>query len=321
MRHEQNKQGENIDMNFEVFVEIYLEEVRTKIKLKSFVNKKSIMEKHILPYFEGKNMREITPEEIEKWQNKMAETIDPKTGRAYTKSYIKTMHGHMRAIMNYYKFSESPSEPEATGEKWIMAWDDELEIWKPDRYMRFAEAMMEKPLFFYVFEILYWCGLRDGEILALAPDDIDFEKKEISISKTFQSLNEKEYIMSCKSMGNKRTVSMPDFVCNEMKDYMDYIYKTEVNGRLFPISKNELIYALKKGSAKAGLPEIETDGLRNSHISLLLVQGFSPDAVAERTGVGFNGCIKPGDNNNRFLQEEIADKLNSIKKGWLEYEE
>ena len=225
MRHEQNKQGENIDMNFEVFVEIYLEEVRTKIKLKSFVNKKRIMEKHILPYFEGKNMREITPEEIEKWQNKMAETIDPKTGRAYTKSYIKTMHGHMRAIMNYYKFSESPSEPEATGEKWIMAWDDELEIWKPDRYMRFAEAMMEKPLFFYVFEILYWCGLRDGEILALAPDDIDFEKKEISISKTFQSLNEKEYIMSCKSMGNKRTVSMPDFVCNEMKDYMDYIYK------------------------------------------------------------------------------------------------
>ena len=66
MRHEQNKQGENIDMNFEVFVEIYLEEVRTKIKLKSFVNKKSIMEKHILPYFEGKNMRAITPEASEK---------------------------------------------------------------------------------------------------------------------------------------------------------------------------------------------------------------------------------------------------------------
>ena len=37
--------------------------------------------------------------------------------------------------------------------------------------------MMDKPLSFYAFEMLYWCGIREGELLALTPADFDFEKK------------------------------------------------------------------------------------------------------------------------------------------------
>ena len=36
---------------------------------------------------------------------------------------------------------------------------------------------MDKPVSFYAFEMLYWCGIREGELLALTAADFDFEKE------------------------------------------------------------------------------------------------------------------------------------------------
>ena len=54
--------------------------------------------------------------------------------------------------------------------------------------------MMDKPLSFYAFEMLYWCGIREGELLALTPADFDFEKCTVSITKSYQRLNGQEFI-------------------------------------------------------------------------------------------------------------------------------
>ena len=44
-------------------------------------------------------------------------------------------------------------------------------FWTREEYTKFSEAMMDKPLSFYAFEVLYWCGIREGELLALTPAD------------------------------------------------------------------------------------------------------------------------------------------------------
>ena len=49
-------------------------------------------------------------------------------------------------------------------------------FWTREEYARFSEAMMDKPVSFYAFEMLYWCGIREGELLALTPADFDFKK-------------------------------------------------------------------------------------------------------------------------------------------------
>ena len=48
--------------------------------------------------------------------------------------------------------------------------------------------MMDKPLSYYAFEMLYWCGVREGELLALTPGDFDFEKQTVTISKSYQRI-------------------------------------------------------------------------------------------------------------------------------------
>ena len=38
-------------------------------------------------------------------------------------------------------------------------------FWTKEEYLKFADVMMDKPVSYYAFEILYWCGLRMGELL------------------------------------------------------------------------------------------------------------------------------------------------------------
>ena len=38
---------------------------------------------------------------------------------------------------------------------------------------------------YVIFEILFWTGCRVGELLALIPNDIDFDNNQIHISKTY----------------------------------------------------------------------------------------------------------------------------------------
>lgn len=63
----------------------------------------------------------------------------------------------------------------------------EMTFWTSEEYPKFSEAIMDKPLSFYAFEMLYWCGIRKGELLALTPSDFDFEKMTVSITKAYRN--------------------------------------------------------------------------------------------------------------------------------------
>lgn len=67
----------------------------------------------------------------------------------------------------------------------------EMLFWTKEEYLQFAEAMMDKPLSYYAFEMLYWCGIREGELLALTPADFDFEAETVRINKSYQRLKGK----------------------------------------------------------------------------------------------------------------------------------
>ena len=90
-----------------------------------------------------------------------------------------------------------------------------MRFWTKDEYLRFSHAMMDKPLSYYAFEMLYWCGIREGELLALTPADFDFGKCTVSISKSYQRLHGKDVITTPKTRKSCRTIRMPEFY--EMK--------------------------------------------------------------------------------------------------------
>ena len=40
--------------------------------------------------------------------------------------------------------------------------------------------MMDKPLWDDAFQLLYWCGIRSGELLALTPADFNFKQNVLT---------------------------------------------------------------------------------------------------------------------------------------------
>lgn len=70
---------------------------------------------------------------------------------------------------------------------------------------------MDRPIFYYAFEVLYWCGIREGELLALTPVDFDFEKQTLRIDKNFQRIGKRDVIQTTKTKYNNRTIKIPKF--------------------------------------------------------------------------------------------------------------
>ena len=136
--------------------------------------------------------------------------------------------------------------------------------------MRFAEAKMEEPMHYYAFELLYWCGIREGELLALTPSDFDFNKRTLRINKSYQRINGRDIITEPKTPKSNRVIKIPSFLCDEMQDYIGMLYGAEKDTRLFPISKTALYRAMKTGCEKAEVKKIRIHDLRHSHVSLLI---------------------------------------------------
>lgn len=63
---------------------------------------------------------------------------------------------------------------------------EEMQFLTKEEYQKFAIAILDKPISYYAFEMLYWCGIREGELLALTPGDFDFKNNTVSINKSYQ---------------------------------------------------------------------------------------------------------------------------------------
>ena len=141
---------------------------------------------------------------------------------------------------------------------------EEMLFWTKEEYLKFADVIKDKPQSYYAFEILYWCGIRVGELLALTMNDFDLEMKILTINKSYQRLEGKDVITSPKTAKSNRVISMPDFLVSEMRDYMNMHYKCKPTNRLFQVTKSFLHHEMDRGSKGSGVKRITIHDLRHS---------------------------------------------------------
>ena len=306
----------DMDMTFAAFTELYEKDIKPRLKENTWLTKEHIIKTKILPYFGQKVISEITTRDVIAWQNELLAYRDEKN-QPYSQTYLKTVHNQLSAIFNhavrYYDLRSNPaSNAGSIGEKD----GGKISFWTQEEYKRFAEEMMDKPVSFYAFEMLYWCGIRVGELLALTPADFDFASGTVTISKSYQRLHGEDVITSSKTKKSKRTIKMPDFLCEEMQDYMKMLYGLGKRDRIFSITKSYLYHEMERGTKAAGVKRIRIHDLRHSHISLLIDMGFSAVAIADRVGHESIEITYRYAHLFPSKQTEMADKLNDFKKGW-----
>ena len=280
----------DVNMTFESFVALYERDIKPKLKLNTWLTKESIIKKKILPYFAKRKLSEITAKDIICWQNEVREMTDCH-GKPLSKTYLKTVHNQLSAIFNhaarFYGLNLNPARQAGN-----MGAEERKEMlfWTREEYTKFSEAMMDKTLSFYAFEVLYWCGIREGELLALTPADFDFEKRTLTINKSYQRINKQDVITTPKTPKSNRVIQMPQFLCDELQHR-----------------------EMDRGCKQTGVKRIRIHDLRHSHISLLIDMGFTALAIAERVGHESIDITYRYAHLFPTRQVEMADKLDSLK--------
>jgi integrase len=304
------KTAADLSMSFESFTEVYFNDMRNRIREYTWQTKENIIRTKLIPFFGKKKMSEIQTRDVIAWQNEMLAHRDAK-GKGYSDTYLKTMHNQLSAVLNhavrhYELKSNAASKVGPIGKKEAK----EMLFWTKAEYVKFADAMMDKPLSYYAFEILYWCGLRLGELLALTPADFDFEKETVSVTKSYQRLRGRDVVTEPKTQKSNRVISMPTFLCEEIQEYLNMIYRVQPTDRIFTVTKSYLHHEMDRGSKASGVKRIRVHDIRHSHVSLLIEMGFSALAIADRVGHESIDITYRYAHLFPTKQTEIANKLN-----------
>ena len=309
------KQEASLDMLFIDFVEVYAEDMKPRLKYNTWLTKEHIIKTKLLPYFGNKKMNEIKAADVVRWQNEMMSFRD-EDGNGYSKVYLKTLQSQLSAIFNHgirlYELKENPVRKAGSmgGER-----RKEMLVWTKEEYKKFSEAIIDKPQAYYAFEVLFWTGLRVGELLALTPADIDFSAKTISVTKSYQRIKGEDYITDPKTEKSNRTVSIPDFLCEELQEYLAMLYGFKDDDRMFQITKSFLHHEMIRGSEKAGVKRIRIHDIRHSHVSMLIDMGFSAVDIAGRMGHESIDITLHYAHMFPSAQKDMAEKLNMERVG------
>lgn len=313
------KESKNLNMLFKNFVELYLKDCSQRIKLNTLQTKEYIIESKILPYLAEKKINEIKASDIIEWQNIMLAYRNDK-GEPFSPCYLKTLHNQLSSIFNHaVRFYDLQNNPARIVGNMGKEKGKEIMFWTKEEYLKFSESMMNKDISFHAFEILYWCGLRLGELLALTSKDFNFDKETITISKSYQRIKGEDITTSPKTEKSNRIVVMPHFLAEEMKDYINRLYGCKGGDRLFPISKSYLHHEMERGCKETGVKKIRIHGLRHSHVSLLIEMGFDAVAIADRVGHESIDITYRYAHLFPSKQGKIATGLN-IERGEIHYE-
>lgn len=274
------KQSANPDMTFQNLYEIYMEDMAARLKQSTLLTKKTVLQTHILPFFGNKPINEIKASDVRRWQAKLMSSPNN-----YSQTYLKKINTELNSIINYAKrFYDLNTNPCGKAGTIGKAKAEEMDYWTYDEYITFREGIKDKPLSYICFEVLYWTGIREGELLALSPADIDLDNKIISINRTYQRIGGKDVFTSPKTRKSKRKIPIPDFLCQELSDYIQSRYMLDTDERLFPVTKSYLSHEMIRGCKNTGVKKIRIHDIRHSHASLLINQGCDALMLADRLG-------------------------------------
>lgn len=305
-------QQADFNMLFEDFIKIYYADMETRLREHTMRTKKYLIDLKLLPYFGKMKLNEIKAADIRKWQNELMQ-------QGYAPTYLRTINNQLAAIFNYaVKYYDLPNNPCRKAGSMGKGKADEMQFWTKEEFEQFIDVVMNKQQSYMAFMTLFWTGMRMGELLALVVSDVDFQKRTISITKSYQRMGGRDVITEPKTSKSKRVITIPQFLAIDLQDYLNSMYGVQDEDRLFPITKYYLEHEMERGIKRSGVKRIRIHDLRHSHASMLVEMGFSPLEIAERLG---HEKIETTLNTYSHLypnkQEQLADKLDKQYKEGL----
>lgn len=124
---------------------------------------------------------------------------------------------------------------------------DEMSFWTKEEFNAFADCVIDKRESWPAFQILFWIGMQIGELLALEINDANLQTGVISVTKSYQHLRGKDIITPSKTPKSIRDITIPEFLTEDIRDYLEDRYEPGPDEPLIPVTKTFLEKALQRG--------------------------------------------------------------------------
>lgn len=305
--------------------QLYYDDRKDRIKQRSLSDFSYTYHKMLQPYWGTVKLSDITQAKVKEWQKHLlsltysATEGDKKIERRYSNEYMKTAQTLLKTLFNHavilgYELPSSVIMFRLAVNK--QERKKEMQFWHPEEFSAFIEVV-DDPQDAALFNILYWCGLRIGEVLALRWADINFHTQMIRVNKTYDQKN--RIFTAPKTQNSYRSVMMPRKCLEAVQRWHDVVnYYGEdkeqhiIFGVLQPMDDNTIRRHKEKYCKIAGVKNIRIHDFRHSHVSLLINQGFSAFDIAKRLGHTVEMV------NNRYghwfndSQRKMIEKLDQI---------
>ena len=122
------------------------DDVKPGMKRSTWLTKETIIWSKIISYLGQRKVSEITAKDVIDWQNTIRK-LKNKAGKPISPTYLKTIHGQLSAIFNHaMKFYDLAANPAQKAGTMGAEESKEMEFWTKEEYLKFSEAMMDKPL-------------------------------------------------------------------------------------------------------------------------------------------------------------------------------
>lgn len=307
------------DMLFREMADIYIADCAKRLKQSTTYEKKSHIKHILVPYFGGLKINQITPIIVRNWQN------DKMIGK-YKYSTMRIYSALLSSVFTFaVKFYGLTRNPVRTAGAISVAKNsvklgpndenENLRIWTKEQFEWFLSKIKNNSVDHTIYLILFYAGLRRGEVTALRLKDIDMEKNVIHVRQNKVVYpGHPDNIQTPKTASSVRTVTMPGKVMSEIKAYVDKLYKPEPDDLIFAVNPIAFSSKFRNAQIKMGItPRIRLHDLRHSHASLLIELGFSIQAVADRLGhANADQVIRTYGHLYPAKRDEIAEALNNL---------
>lgn len=278
------KQAAQPSMPFKTLSDLYLEDKQAHTKKITYETKKNRIDTWILPYFNTQPINEISAPDIRKWQATLKESKNA-NNEPLSAGYMQNLVMELSSIFNFavrfYGLAVNPCHiaGNTVGKK-----TRSLNFWTKEEFDKFIDTFEKSSPYYVAFLMLYYCGMRIGELEALTAADVDLDTNTITINKTYHLINGQGIVTTPKTQKANRTIIIPPFLSAVIREYEKRIYGLEADIRLFTASHSTYARQMEEHTKQAGIKRIRLHDIRHSHASLLIEMGFSALLVSERLG-------------------------------------
>lgn len=305
-----SKHNPKTDMKFKVLVELYLEYCDARLKVTTVATKTHMIKTKLLPFFGDMSINSIDAATVQQWQNEII-------SQGFKQTYLKVIHNQLSAIFNYairfYGLSKNPARIcGSMGKKKA----DSMDFYTLEEFDTFISYFDDKLRSKTIFSLLFYSGMREGEMLGLCLNDFNFKTNTVLIERSYARLKKNDIIGDTKTYTSLRILNLPQFIMDQIKEYSELLYDYQSHQRLFTVSKSHLYTEMKRASIATGLRKIRVHQLRHSHASLLInTLNCSPLIVKERLGhTDIKMTLETYSHLYPQKHGDVAIKLNALGK-------